>query len=352
MFRIRRIYDDVLPVNRAAISQVQRILAQQFPALRPEEIEQIAEKLRNPFKQLFRSILYVAEDARYDVQGFALVMHEPELKFLFLDFIASAPEMTGRGIGGALYEHIRDEALALGAKGLFFECLPDDPEDCPDENLRAENAARLRFYEQYGARPIVGTAYRTPVRPGDTLMPHLVYDGLDRAEPLRPRYAQKVVRAILERKYSHLCPPEYVEKVVRSFTDDPIRLREPRYTAPQEVTPPRAVPSWRERVALVVNDRHSIHHVRERGYVEAPARVRVIAEELGRTGWFETVAPDEYPEEHVTAVHDADFVRFLRDACAAVPEGKSVYPYVFPIRNAARPPSDLGLRAGYYCIDT
>ena len=36
----------------------------------------------------------------------------------------------------------------------------------------------------------------------------------------------------------------------------------------------------------------------------------------------------------------------------AYPRGKSVYPYVFPIRNAARPPKQLSVRAGYYCIDT
>jgi acetoin utilization deacetylase AcuC-like enzyme len=35
-----------------------------------------------------------------------------------------------------------------------------------------------------------------------------------------------------------------------------------------------------------------------------------------------------------------------------VPAGKSVYPYIFPIRNTKRPPKDLPLRAGYFCIDT
>ncbi|MGH7505925.1 MAG: histone deacetylase family protein, partial [Longimicrobiales bacterium] len=33
-------------------------------------------------------------------------------------------------------------------------------------------------------------------------------------------------------------------------------------------------------------------------------------------------------------------------------EKTAVYPYVFPIRNVARPPKDLAIRAGYYCIDT
>jgi acetoin utilization deacetylase AcuC-like enzyme len=33
-------------------------------------------------------------------------------------------------------------------------------------------------------------------------------------------------------------------------------------------------------------------------------------------------------------------------------ERRTVYPYVFPIRNPARMPDDLETRAGYYCIDT
>ena len=31
---------------------------------------------------------------------------------------------------------------------------------------------------------------------------------------------------------------------------------------------------------------------------------------------------------------------------------KSIYPYVFPTRNPARPPNDETVLAGYYCIDT
>ncbi len=36
----------------------------------------------------------------------------------------------------------------------------------------------------------------------------------------------------------------------------------------------------------------------------------------------------------------------------SLPPGKSIYPYVFPIRNVARPPVELSVRAGYYCIDS
>jgi acetoin utilization deacetylase AcuC-like enzyme len=103
---------------------------------------------------------------------------------------------------------------------------------------------------------------------------------------------------------------------------------------------------------LIVNDRHDVHHVRDRGYVEAPVRVRSILKELARTQIFEPIPPRHFGIKHVEKVHDREFVRFLRKACANVPAASSVYPYVFPVRNHARPPRELPLRAGYYCIDT
>ena len=108
-----------------------------------------------------------------------------------------------------------------------------------------------------------------------------------------------------------------------------------------------------EPIALVVNDKHDIHHVRERGYVEAPVRIKSILAKMRADRDVHPARRPAYPSGAlIQAVHDADFVDYLRKACAAVPEGKSVYPYVFPIRNARRPPKELSVRAGYYCIDT
>jgi acetoin utilization deacetylase AcuC-like enzyme/GNAT superfamily N-acetyltransferase len=353
MFRIRRIYDHVLPVNQAAISAVQEILRSQFPGLSAKDIAKIPEQLRNPLKYRFRSILYVADDHRGRVRGFALLLHEPQLNFCYLDYISAATLMTGRGIGGALYERLREEALALGATGLFFECLPDDPRLCRDPVMLKENRARLRFYEKYGARPIAHSAYETPVKPGGDNPPYLVLDRLDQDAPLTRERAQLIVRTILERKYGHLCPRSYIDMVVESLRDEPVRLRPPRYGRPQTATAPkrRKVLSDR-RIALVINDRHDIHHVRERGYVEAPVRIDSILAELDGTGLFETVKIRRFSEKHIRAVHDDDFVDYLAAVCERLGEDEAVYPYVFPIRNVARPPKDRAVRAGYFCIDT
>jgi len=351
MLRIRLIYDDVLAINQEVLVQVKDILRSRFAAVSEEEIESISEKLRNPFKQRFRSILFVAEKLGGQVVGFALLLHEPEIGFTYLDWIAIVTGRTGGGIGGALYERVRQESLAFKVKGLFFECLPDEETHCPAPGLLKENRARLRFYEQYGARPLINTGYEMPVNPGDTCMPHLVYDGLGLQEPLKRSFARKVVQAILERKYAGLCPASYVKKVVSSFADDPVQLREFRYVKPEVVNAGVESRAY-EQMALIVNDRHDIHHVHERGYVESPVRIRSILKRLEKSGLFVQMKPHKFPDQHIQQVHAPDFVNYLKKACREVPEGKSLFPYVFPIRNKTRPPKEPSVLSGYYCIDT
>ncbi len=319
---------------------MQDILRTQFPFLSRRDINKLPEQLRNPLKYRFRSILFVSEGFRGQVNGFALLFHEPTLKFCYLDYISAAERKTGRGIGGALYESVREEALDLNTIGLFFECLPDDPALSHNPEIRKQNAARLRFYERYGARPIVNTAHETPLKPGQDNPPYLVYDDLGQDISLPRENAQTIVRAILERKYKGVCPPEYVEMVVNSFQDDPVRLRKPRYVKKPSFPIKRTTPAGK-RIMLVVNDRHWIHHTEERGYVKSPVRIDAILEELGKTTLFQRVPPRHYSEKHIRAVHDHRFVDYLWKVCNQLDEGKAIHPYVFPMRNRTRPPKDL-----------
>jgi acetoin utilization deacetylase AcuC-like enzyme/GNAT superfamily N-acetyltransferase len=350
MFRIYRVFDARVHTDALRIAQVQAILRSQVSGLSEKKISSIPDQLNNPIKHRFRYVLFVAEDARHQVRGFALLSHEPELGFCFLDYLATATGKTGGGIGGALYDRARQEALHLGAAGIFFECLPDDPDLCPDPELRRQNRARLRFYERFGARPVVNTAYETPVSSGDDCEPYLVFDPLGREETITRARARRIVRAILERKYPGLCPPEYIDMVLASIRDPRIQLREPRYGADQRVEVNAHVPTDR-RFPLVVNDRHDIHHVRERGYVESPVRVHRISEALEAAEVCTRLPVRRFSDEHLLAVHDPEYVAYLRRVCKRLGE-QSAYPYVFPIRNQERRPHDLPIRAGYYCIDT
>jgi acetoin utilization deacetylase AcuC-like enzyme/GNAT superfamily N-acetyltransferase len=158
------------------------------------------------------------------------------------------------------------------------------------------------------------------------------------------------MQAILERKYA--CPPEYIAMVTASVVDDPVRLREPRYLKRRDAGAPAETRPATPPVKLVLNNEHDIHHVSDRGYVEAPVRIRAILSELESSGLFDRVAPRRYSDRYITAVHDAKLVDYIRRASILAGKKKSIYPYVFPVRNVTRPPKDQTVLAGYYCIDT
>ncbi|MEZ5020355.1 MAG: hypothetical protein R2756_09620 [Bacteroidales bacterium] len=133
-------------------------------------------------------------------------------------------------------ERIREEAISLDAIGLFFECLPDDPLLCKDQQTLEQNRRRLAFYERFGARPLANTLYETPVKPEDDCPPYLVFDGLGRRETVPAAEARAIVRAILERKYGDYSGAEYNKMVINSTSGDPIVIRPPRYLS-GKVTP-------------------------------------------------------------------------------------------------------------------
>lgn len=352
MIRIRKITNPYLESNTRKIEAVKEIIRKQFPAISEKKIEEVELQLTDPLKYRYQATLFVAENIHETVRAFAVLLYMPDLKFSFLDYIAASPDNPRSGLGGALYERVREETLSLDASGLFFECLPDDPALCSDPEILAQNRRRLAFYERFGARPIDNTLYATPVKPDDDCPPYLVFDGLGSNETISRQQAKKVVKAILERKYGDYSGAAYNKMVTDSIVDDPVILRKPRYTRKKnQAASPSDLPEMK-KIWLAVNDRHSIHHIRERGYVESPVRVKSILKELDKSGLFRTGRVREYADRHILEVHDSNYYKYFKKVCANLPKGKSVYPYVFPLRHAARAPKELSVRAGYYCFDT
>jgi acetoin utilization deacetylase AcuC-like enzyme/GNAT superfamily N-acetyltransferase len=354
MLKFRKLRGALSPADQTTLEEVQAIMRAQFPLMSPEDIAKLPDQLTDPMAYRFVTELLVSEDTKGRVNAFAILLHAPDLAFAYLETLSTAPGRSGGGLGASLYQVVREEAIALAAEGLYFECLPDDPRLSPDPKVRRQNAARLKFYERYGARPIIGTAYETPLNEGETDAPYLVFDGLGRYALPGPGVLSKIVEAILERKYADICPPGYIEKVTGSVERGSYVLRPLRYTAtakpPAQRRPGDAKLS--KPIALIVNDRHAIHHIRERGYVESPVRVATIERAILPTGLFTEMKARTFPDRFMREVHDGGLVDYIRQACAEAPEKKSVYPYVFPVRNAARPPKERSVLAGYWCIDT
>ncbi|PKP18613.1 MAG: acetylpolyamine amidohydrolase [Bacteroidetes bacterium HGW-Bacteroidetes-21] len=351
MIRIRKISNPLLNVNAHRIEQVKEVLKIQFPGLSEKKAEEFVNQLTDSLKYKFQTSLFVAEDINDKLRGFAILMYMPDLSFCFLDFIAVIPGKSSSGIGGAIYERVKEEAISLNVSGLFFECLPDDPALCENKENLLQNKKRLAFYEKFGARPIINTKYEAKVNPDDDCPPYLVLDNLGKNETISKITAKKIFRAILERKHSEYCDETYIKMVTESITDETLELRPFIYKKKLSIDPHKEILD-KNKILLYVNDNHSIHHIKERGYVESPVRIKNILKELDKTGLFIKGKVSEYPDRMVLNVHNKEYFEYLKNVCKSMSPGKSVYPYVFPIRNAVRAPKLLSVRAGYYCFDT
>jgi acetoin utilization deacetylase AcuC-like enzyme/GNAT superfamily N-acetyltransferase len=350
VIRLRVVQGTHFLLSRDRMTQVQGIFRETFPQL-ADYADRIPSLLREPVRHGYRSVLLVAEGALGRVDAFALLMHFYEVESSFLDFIATRPGLRGTGVGGALYEAVREYCQAIGAKALYMEVQPDEPNLTPDPAKLEEVRKRIRFYERYGVRVIENAAYSAPVGDPPTAA-LLLFDGLGRTDPLRPDEVRRAVEKILTRRFRYVADPQYVRRVIDSFHDDPVRFRPFRYARAKE--PPPAVKTRRlsGAYALVSTPKHEIHHVRERGYFERPIRVGAIRESLGPTGLFTPVVPREHGEKAILAVHDAGFVHYLRSVCTRLKAKRPVYPDTFPIRRPDRRPKELPVQVGYYCIDT
>jgi acetoin utilization deacetylase AcuC-like enzyme/GNAT superfamily N-acetyltransferase len=350
MIRIRPVYSRAQPADRSRVRQAQQILRESFPS-EADHADLIPTLLAEPTRFRCRSVLLVAEDTGGQVKAFALVSHFPDSNTTFLDFLAARKGIRGGGLGGAVYEAAREYALAIGSAGLLMEVWPDDPEHLHDQRFLAENRRRLRFYERYGARPVVGTDYEkhSPNPPEPPAV--LVYDPLNGDRPLSRRTARKAIRDILEHKYGHVAPPGYIDRIVKSVRDDPVRLRELRYRKAPVSAPKRLRGRLVSPFAAVVCRRHVLHHVPSRGYVERPARVETLKKAIEGMGLFEMISPRRFGLDPILAVHDKEMVDFLRTICRRLAGKAPYYPDVFPATRDVRKPKDKFNLAGYYCLD-
>ena len=93
----------------------------------PRDGDYVARKFLDQSGRGYPSILLAAHGAGDRVVGFALADYFESIGYAYLDFIVAKAEQRGRGLGGALYEALREDLIARGANGLFLEVPTDDP---------------------------------------------------------------------------------------------------------------------------------------------------------------------------------------------------------------------------------
>jgi len=348
MIRFDRIVDRGTDADKRRLAEVADLFRRVF-VREPEVADELVAAISHAGQAGYHPVLLTAADERDRIIGFAWFYYFPDERFGYLNYIGSDPDRPRRGIGRALYESVREYLNQHSAIGLLLELPPDEPELVSDPERLAGNRDRARFYEGYGARPILGTGWQDPPEHPGYDPPWLAFDSLGRRRPLRRKLLRRAMRAILRHRYGYRDEDEIMRVMPESVTDDPVRIRPPQYQERQQ-----PVPVYRGKlnpVRLLVPKQHSIHHVRQRGYVERPARVGAILQALGPLPVREEKVR-HYGEDVIRAVHATDYVSYLRRATDSLDPDRTIYPEVFPIRRPHNRPREMAIRAGYYCIDT
>lgn len=228
MFDISKITNKKTAGNKKAIKKVQEIMKIQFPELGEGEINNLPYRIFGGPKMGFVYEIYIAKDQDEEIFGFIVYSYFPRYNFFFLDHLAVSPGLTGRGIGGNLYEFLRAKAKEKDSIGILYECLNDDPNQKIKKEILEQNMSRLKFYEKYGARPIINNVFHEKINEDDysTL---LVFDPLDVPPVFHRDMARKIVRKIIQKKYSDYLSPDHIKKVTASLKDNPAVIREPKY---------------------------------------------------------------------------------------------------------------------------
>ncbi|MCS3903257.1 acetoin utilization deacetylase AcuC-like enzyme/GNAT superfamily N-acetyltransferase [Methylohalomonas lacus] len=348
MIRFDRIVDRGTDAERERLGQVLELFRRVFPR-EAEYAEELVHEINDVRQSGCEPVLLTAADSHGHVIGFAHFYYFTAVRCGYLNYIGSDPDRPRRGIGRALYESVREYLNHRGAVGLLLEFPPDDPDAVSEPARLKANRDRARFYESFGVRPILGTYWQNPPQDPGYDPPWLAYDALGRKQLLRRRTLREAMRAILHYRYRKADDDPLMRAMLESVNDDPVRLRPARYARSQ---PPLPVSAGKlNPIKLLVPSQHAIHHVRQRGYVERPARVGAILQAL------KDLPVQEQPTRHfgedvIKAVHAVDYVNYLRRASANLQPGQTIYPEVFPIRRPNNRPREMAIRAGYYCIDT
>lgn len=351
MFRIRQIHNANSPQDQNALAAVLRIYEEAF-SYYPQYSAIIADFLNFSSKHDFDIILLVAEGSKNRILGFALSFYFPRMKYAYLDYLVSDPKRSMRGYGTALYEHTREVLKQMGCKGMFMDVPPDDPATATyDIADIKKNQKRMAFYERFGAVPVTGTRYNTISHKANKgYCTELVYDLLDSQKPLSASSLKKFITRILQIKGDIQPDDEKLLEILRSIKDDPVQLRLPRYKKNSERTDLTGL-TLASLDFVTTGDANQIHHLKEKGYVERPARVHSIAKGLKGAPLKEHKIK-HFGDKHILDVHSPALFKFLKKAESELGPGQLLYPNVFPIRKPDHIPKSWEMQAGYYCIDT
>jgi len=204
-------------------------------------IKQILKRKLHPVNTIFRILIAIDKEKQL-VLGVCIYRHWIDINRTTLEYIMTRPKLTGCGIGTLLYRKLKTDLKAMGSKGLFFSCAGDvdlEKYQYMTDEYRKNNRLRVKFYENLGARPLLGLRYNSPLcwwfKKDVYCYPNFCYDPLSfKKIKHRVRVQSKLVTEIIKRimlTYYGFHPSNHkVKNILNSITTKQLEWRPARYS--------------------------------------------------------------------------------------------------------------------------
>jgi acetoin utilization deacetylase AcuC-like enzyme/GNAT superfamily N-acetyltransferase len=304
----------------------------------------IIHTLENKTEYDYEPILIVADDENQNVKAFTYCVYFPDVKYAYLDYIASLPEEKSKGIGGALYEALREFLANKGAKGIFLEAYSYDT----GSSLKKEqNLRRAKFYEKFGAYPILNPVWAEVSNKYKWDITHLYFDGLGYEKPLTSKEVKKAVKRILVTLYDYRLSDDFIRKIVDSFKDNPVRFK--KINKKNRKPHVKSFDSKIKPLKIFKSFEFKKNHEKSKGYYEKPAKSKLILKGIPHNS-YETENIITLNVQEVLEVHDKNMVQSIENFCRKISSDRCLYIETFSnLENRHESISDLNL--SYYCKD-
>ena len=192
-------------------------------------------KTLKPANTKFRIFVAIDTDTQ-QVIGVAIYRHWTDINISTLEYIMAKLNLRGSGIGTIMYKFLQQELIALKSKGLIFSCAGDtDLYKYDMEKMwRIINVKRAKFYERYGARPLTGINYQSPMYwshpEGRYCFPNLCFDPLNtEASGISSEIIKIIVKRIMASYYNTPATNKNVQRILASIKTEYLEMRKPKY---------------------------------------------------------------------------------------------------------------------------
>ncbi len=132
MIRFHRIFELTTDVDARRFAEAADLFRSAFPHEQPTHRPHRAAAAPPAEPRLRPDPPGLRPTRAHRVTGLAFVYYFADLRYGYLQYIASDPRKPARGIGAALYEALRELLAARGARGLFLDVPPADPSKLKD----------------------------------------------------------------------------------------------------------------------------------------------------------------------------------------------------------------------------